>query len=96
MVKLHEKHSIVVVKQPLSLDKYIIEVLLDHKPVAKTMLQVDQLDTSGNATKGYGLCMDGNLLHFAVEKKMKEHVRILLEHGLVLFHGTGNETNQRF
>ena len=30
MVKLHEKHSIVVVKQPLSLDKYIIEVLLDH------------------------------------------------------------------
>ena len=38
------------------------------------MLQVDQIDISG----------DGNLLHFAVTKDLKEHVRILLEHGLVL------------
>ena len=38
------------------------------------MLQVDQIDISG----------DGNLLHFAVIKDLKEHVRILLEHGLVL------------
>jgi len=36
-----------------------------------TMLQVDQIDISG----------DGNLLHFAVTKDLKEHVRILLEHG---------------
>ena len=39
------------------------------------MLQVDQIDISG----------DGNLLHFAVIQDLKEHVRILLEHGLVLF-----------
>ena len=38
------------------------------------MLQVDQIDISG----------DGNLLHFAVIKDLKEHVRMLLEHGLVL------------
>ena len=38
------------------------------------MLQVDQIDISG----------DGNLLHFAVIKDLKEHVRILLEHGFVL------------
>ena len=45
------------------------------KKQALTMLQVDQIDISG----------DGNLLHFAVTKDLKEHVRILLEHGLVLF-----------
>ena len=28
--------------------------------------------------------VDGNLLHFAVVNNLKEHVRILLEHGLVL------------
>ena len=39
------------------------------------MLQVDQIDVSG----------DGNLLHFAVIKDLKEHVRILLQHGLVLY-----------
>ena len=39
------------------------------------MLQVDQIDISS----------DGNLLHFAVIKDLKEHVRILLKHGLVLF-----------
>merc|ERR1719239_2132298 len=33
--------------------------------------EVDQIDISG----------DGNLLHFAVIKDLKEHVRILLEHG---------------
>ena len=38
------------------------------------MLQVDQIDIGG----------DGNLLHFAVIKDLKEHVRILLAHGLVL------------
>ena len=42
-----------------------------------TMLQVDQIDIGG----------DGNLLHFAVIKDLKEHVRILLEHGLVLSLG---------
>ena len=38
-------------------------------------LQVDKIDISG----------DGNLLHFAVIKDLKEHVRILLKHGLALF-----------
>ena len=28
--------------------------------------------------------VDGNLLHFAVVNNLKEHVRILLKHGLVL------------
>ena len=28
--------------------------------------------------------VDGNLLHFAVVNNLNEHVRILLEHGLVL------------
>ena len=37
-------------------------------------MQVDQIDISG----------DGNLLHFAVIKDLKEHVRILLQNGLVL------------
>ena len=48
-------------------------------------LQVDQI--SG----------DGNLLHFAVIKDLKEHVRILLEHGLVSFswqNGALNEMNR--
>ena len=41
--------------------------------------------------------MDGNLLHFAVEKNLKEHVQILLKHGLVFFHGkTLNEMVRRF
>ena len=41
--------------------------------------------------------MDGNLLHFAVEKNLKEHLQILLEHGLVFFHGkTLNEMVRRF
>ena len=52
-----------------------------------TLLQVDQIDTSGNTSSRGGYSMDGNLLHFAVVKNLKEHVRILLEHGLVLFHG---------
>ena len=39
------------------------------------MLQVDQTDISG----------DGNLLYFAVIKDLKEHVRILLQHGFVMF-----------
>ena len=30
------------------------------------------------------IAVDGNLLHFAVVNNLKEHVRILLEHGLVL------------
>ena len=29
------------------------------------------------------IVVDGNLLHFAVVNNLKEHVRILLEHGLV-------------
>ena len=29
------------------------------------------------------IAVDGNLLHFAVVNNLKEHVRILLEHGLV-------------
>ena len=41
------------------------------------MLQVDQIDIGD----------DGNLLHFAVIKDQKEHVRILLKHGLVSFVG---------
>ena len=56
-----------------------MKVLISGKLAVKshplTMLQVDQIDISG----------DGNLLHFAVTKDLKEHVRILLEHGLVLF-----------
>ena len=51
------------------------------------MLQVDQIDTSGNVSSRGGYRMDGNLLHFAVVKNLKEHVRILLEHGLVYIHG---------
>ena len=50
-------------------------------------LQVDQIDISS----------DGNLLHFAVIKDLKEHVRILLEHGLVSFSwqkGSLNDMNQ--
>ena len=50
-------------------------------------LQVDQIDISS----------DGNLLHFAVIKDLKEHVRILLEHGLVSFswqNGALNLMNQ--
>ena len=46
---------------------------------ALTMLQVDQIDISS----------DGNLLHFAVIKDLKEHVRILLKHGLVLLFFVG-------
>ena len=30
------------------------------------------------------IVVDGNLLHFAVVNNLKEHVRILLKHGLVL------------
>ena len=48
---------------------------------------MDQIDISG----------DGNLLHFAVIKDLKEHVRILLEHGLVSFssqNGSLNEISQ--
>jgi len=43
--------------------------------------EVDQIDTSGNVSSRGGYRMDGNLLHFAVVKNLKEHVRILLEHG---------------
>ena len=49
--------------------------------------QVDQIDISS----------DGNLLHFAVIKDLKEHLRILLEHGLVSFswqNRTLNDMNQ--
>ena len=48
---------------------------------------MDQIDISG----------DGNLLRFAVIKDLKEHVRILLEHGLVSFswqNGALNLMNQ--
>ena len=48
---------------------------------------MDQIDVSG----------DGNLLHFAVIKDLKEHVRILLKHGLVFSSwsiGALNEMNQ--
>ena len=38
-------------------------------------MQVDQI----------GISDDGNLLHFAVIKDLKEHVRILLQHGLAYF-----------
>merc|ERR1712192_161711 len=43
--------------------------------------EVDQIDTSGNTSSRGGYSMDGNLPHFAVVKNLKEHVRILLEHG---------------
>ena len=42
--------------------------------VTSLILQVTQRD----------IVVDGNLLHFAVVNNLKEHVRILLEHGLVL------------
>merc|ERR1719209_828752 len=41
------------------------------KQQLESLSEVDQIDISG----------DGNLLHFAVTKDLKEHVRILLEHG---------------
>merc|ERR1719239_525064 len=41
------------------------------KQQLESLSEVDQIDISG----------DGNLLHFAVIKDLKEHVRILLEHG---------------
>merc|ERR1719209_1183552 len=41
------------------------------KQLLESQSEVDQIDIGG----------DGNLLHFAVIKDLKEHVRILLEHG---------------
>ena len=48
------------------------------------LVQVDQID----------VCGDGNLLHFAVIKDLKEHVRILLEHGLVSFSWQNGALNE--
>ena len=45
---------------------------------------MDQIDIGG----------DGNLLHFAVIKDLKEHVRILLQHGFVMFLGRIEALNE--
>merc|ERR1719180_149347 len=61
----------------IKLLKLIIEIdgqqnasLEAFKQQLESLSEVDQTDISG----------DGNLLHFAVIKDLKEHVRILLEH----------------
>ena len=63
--------------QLFSPDIQPILTILSKRVLCYVTLQVKQVAQRD-------IVADGNLLHFAVVNNLKEHVRILLEHGLVL------------